>query len=516
MRILSINPGHDGAVAVVEDGELVCSLEAEKDSFPRHSPLGTTAIFDALKLAAGPPDALAIGGWHGGMSGTGVGYFGLDPPVSVETPVFGRPLRVISSSHERSHLLMATSMAPDAPLDECIILVWEGQLGAFYHWQRGGQVIDRIVVLSEPGNRYAALYAIADPDFAGPVPRLEYAGKLMALAAFADGPPSDADREAVDALLEVDRILPFDKAAFAQTSLYDAGVDTPPVHRAAAYLSRALFDVFHAVADRRLPRGLPLVISGGCGLNCEWNSRWAESPLFSSVFVPPCANDSGSAIGTAADAQVSLGGPCRIEWRVDAGLDFLHDVAPDPAVWAVERLDVGRLAAAIAEGGVVAWVHGRTEIGPRALGHRSLLASPLVPGSRDRLNAIKRREAYRPIAPSCLAEELDRWFVPARDDPYMLFFSQLRTDALPAVTHVDGSARVQSVGPRGPAGLRRLLEACAARTGYGVLCNTSLNYPGLGFINRASDLFRFATAHAIDDLVIDGSAYRRRDAPTRS
>jgi hydroxymethyl cephem carbamoyltransferase len=513
MRILGVNPAHDGAVVLVRDGALVYSLEAEKDSFPRHSAVGTATLLTALQLADDVPDAIAIGGWHGGMAGTGAGYFGLDSPTVREAHLLGRPVVVVSSSHERSHVFMAAGMAPEAPLDECAVLVWEGQIGAFYHWREGGRVIERMHVLSEPGNRYSALYPIADPQFGGAVPRLEHAGRLMALAAFADGPPSPAEREVADRLLDVERFFPFDKRSFAGTPLYNVGVHEPPVHRAAAYLSDRLFEIFHEAARRWLPTGLPLVISGGCGLNCDWNRRWAVCPIFSSVFVPPCANDSGSAIGTALDAQVVLGGACRLDWRVDVGPDFVHDAEPDDAIWNVGPLDVERLAARLADGAVAAWVQGRAEIGPRALGHRSLLASPLTADSHTRLNEIKRRESYRPIAPSCLSEELGRWFTPAREDPYMLYFANVTTDALPAVTHVDGTARVHSVGPSGPEALRKLLQAFAARTGYGVVCNTSLNYPGLGFINRASDLFRYAEERGIEDVVVADRAYRRVRSP---
>ncbi len=511
MRIVSVNPGHDGAVVLVRDGRLIHSIEAEKDSFARHSAVGTATLLAALTRADAVPDVLAVGGWYGGMSGTGAGYFGLDAPIVHEVSLFGRRVTLVSSSHERSHIFTATAMAPDAPLDECVVLVWEGQLGDFYHWRNGGAEIERLHVLSEPGNRYSALYAIADPQFGGPVPRLEYAGRLMALAAFADGPPTAEEQEVADILLGPGRFLPFDKRAFERSPLYDIGADEPPVHRTAAYLSDRLFGIFHDAAEQSLPRDLPLVISGGCGLNCDWNRRWAESDLFSSVFVPPCANDSGCAIGTAVDAQVAVGGECRLEWEVDAGLEFVLDVEPGPS-WQSGPLDFDQVARRIVEGGVVAWVQGRSEIGPRALGHRSLLASALRPESHTRLNEIKQREGYRPIAPSCLSEELGCWFAPAREDPYMLYFAQVVTDALPAVTHADGTARVHSVGPSGPAALRRLLEALSARTGYGVVCNTSLNYPGLGFINRASDLFRYAEERRIDDVVVGDRAYRRRTA----
>jgi hydroxymethyl cephem carbamoyltransferase len=303
-------------------------------------------------------------------------------------------------------------------------------------------------------------------------------------------------------------IEPLDKAALKDSPLYNAGVHTPLVHRAAAHLSDRLFDRFLELARRQLPAGLPLLISGGCGLNCEWNRRWAECGHFSDVFVPPCTNDSGSAIGAALDAQFTLGGPRRLEWDVYAGQEFEVDAEPG-ADWERTRLDHDALSGAITDGAVVAWVQGGAEIGPRALGHRSLLASPLRAETKDLLNRIKQREDYRPIAPACLLEEQPRWFDDDRDDPYMLFFANVTTDALPAVTHVDGTARVQSVGPSGDPRFRALLEAQSRRTGYGVLCNTSLNFKGLGFINRSADLFFYCERKGIDHAVIEDAWYRR-------
>ncbi len=226
--------------------------------------------------------------------------------------------------------------------------------------------------------------------------------------------------------------------------------------------------------------------------------------------MPPCTNDSGSAIGTAADALVHFGKPCRIDWTVDAGAPFHSDDKPADASWHRQTADPDQLAKWLERGGIVAWVQGRYEIGPRALGHRSLLASPLRAQSRAALNRIKEREDYRPIAPCCRYEELAEWFHPGVEDPYMLSFSHVKTTALPAVTHVDGSARVQSVRQRDEPTLHRLLSAFRELTGYGVLCNTSLNHKGAGFINRMTDLVRYCDSKNIDGFVVDGDWYRRR------
>jgi hydroxymethyl cephem carbamoyltransferase len=220
-------------------------------------------------------------------------------------------------------------------------------------------------------------------------------------------------------------------------------------------------------------------------------------------------NDSGSAIGTAADAALLLTGDGTIAWDVYSGLDFVRDVTPDPATWLHSRLDHDRVARRILDGRITAWVQGRWEIGPRALGNRSLLASPFDAASRDRLNQIKERESYRPIAPCCREEDLAALFDEAFPDPYMLYFRKVISPAIPAVTHVDGTARVQTVGAGGNPALHRLLTAVAGIAGTGVLCNTSLNWPGLGFINRLSDLLRYCERRGVTQIVAGDDCYVR-------
>nr|WP_322755413.1 carbamoyltransferase N-terminal domain-containing protein [Frankia sp. Cas3] len=398
MRILTMKAGHDGTIAFVEDGRLVDSLEGEKDSGDRYGAISARAVLQAMDMAPGPPDVLAVGGWYKPLSGYvshyGAGYFGLDAGVTTEGIFLGKPVTVFTSSHERSHLFMTAAMSPAAPLEECVILVWEGEIGSFYHWQEYGAKITPIHVMTEPGARYASLFGLADPTFddSGGTPRLQYAGKLMALTAYADGSgPGPKEKEVVNALLKSSRtFFPFEKNAYRTSALYNCGIDSPLLHNAARYLTIRLFETFRVVAEDRLPRGLPLLISGGCGLNCAWNRSWQESGLFTDVFVPPCANDSGSAIGTAMDAATYFGEPCRLEWNVYAGAPFHCDAKPDATRWSAQPLHFERLARRLLDGGVAAWVQGRYELGPRALGHRSLLASPLTAGTKERRNSSTR------------------------------------------------------------------------------------------------------------------------------
>lgn len=519
MRILSFKPGHDGSIALIDDGRLIFSIEAEKDSFDRYGQVTASTLIQAAELTDDLPDVIALGGWHrvvnGQLMDIGAGYFGPDR-FSVRAGLFfGKEIRCFTSSHERSHLFGATALFSHEPVEECVILTWEGQLGTFYHWSDFGNVVRTIDVLPQPGARYASLFALADPSFPdeGTLPPMDAAGKLMALAGHATSDATEDERQVVDSLLNAQiNFYPFYKTRFRQCSLYNRGVDTPPVHRAARYLTNRLFDVFRAVALTDCPRNVPLLISGGCGLNCEWNTAWVESGLFASVFVPPCANDSGSAIGTAADAYTQLCQKRGLEWSVYAGAYFCHDMVPTPDRWHQRDLDLDAIAAVLAGDEVVAWVQGRYEIGPRALGHRSLLASPLHAETKSRLNQIKGRESYRPIAPCCLVEDLNIHFATTISDPYMLHLASVRHDRLPATTHADGTARVQAVGHDDEPTLYRLLQAFRAVTGVGVLCNTSLNYKGTGFINSMSHLVSYCETNSISHFAVDNVWYQRAGA----
>ncbi len=156
---------------------------------------------------------------------------------------------------------------------------------------------------------------------------------------------------------------------------------------------------------------------------------------------------------------------------------------------------------------MIAWVQGKSEIGPRALGNRSLLASPFRASTRERLNRIKQREWYRPIAPVCLQEDANRLFGLNGGSPFMLYFQPVYAPELQAITHVDGSARVQTVSRDQNPALYDLLVAFKRRTGFGVLCNTSLNRKGQGFINRNSELFAYARENEIDAVVVNSRCY---------
>lgn len=520
---MGVKPGHDGALAVIEDRRLLLSLEAEKDSWQRHCDVTPMTFLEIAEHTGGPPDVIGLGGWRlaggAGQKSVGAGYHGVKDPVRRATSFFGHRSTLVSSSHVRSHIMAAVGLAPAAEHSLQAVLVWEGITGGFYLLDESFRVIRTVPVLTQPGARYAFLYAIADPTFPdeGAIPSLDDSGKLMALAAYGD--PDDADEEtsqAIDQILKVDTIYPAPKDQFRTAPFYNTGVTSAAAKTAAAVLTVRLFTKFAEAAEQHLPAGIPLRISGGCGLNCDWNAMWRGCGQFSSVFVPPCPNDSGSALGTAIDALQSVTGSPYIEWDVYSGLDFEHDTGPDQALWRRQPAEPHAVAHAIGNGDIIGWVQGRWEIGPRALGARSILAEPFHERTRDRLNAIKKREDYRPIAPCCRVEDITAAFNESFADPYMLYFRTVRSAELKAVTHVDGSARAQTVSRRSNPALHRLLTAFASQYGLGVLCNTSLNFKARGFINTMSGLVEFCQSHDFDGMVVGDVWYeRRRDRPNR-
>jgi hydroxymethyl cephem carbamoyltransferase len=506
MNIIGIHTGHDGAVALVENARLSMYIEAQKDNYPRYSHMRPGVLRNTLKYSTHSPDMIAVGSYvpyHGCENSiTSVRQFNLD----------GRLIPRFMTSHERAHIFCAYGLSHFEQGQPCYVLTWEGTIGTFYTINEKCEVTRVITPMTEPGHRYAMLYELADPEF-----NIDAnggskgtAGKLMALASAKDDSPLLTHEEQVLQKLlgdfSSDRVR---KGDFSYSPFMNIGVTDVRFRRFAYKLSEGLFDEFYSVAKVKLKNRWPLLITGGCGLNCDWNSKWRDSGLFEDVFIPPCADDSGCAVGVAVDAQRHFTGNAKLTWDTYVGEMFQHDVKV-PQAFECQELDYERVAQLLRKGLVVAWIQGRYEIGPRALGNRSLLAEPFLKTTANRLNQIKERESYRPIAPVCLEDQVSNWFAWHGPSPHMLFFQTVKCESLQAVTHDDGSARVQTVSERQNAPLYRLISAFYGLTGVGVLCNTSLNFKGRGFINRMSDLIRFVVERNVDAMVVDNYLYTRR------
>jgi carbamoyltransferase len=261
-----------------------------------------------------------------------------------------------------------------------------------------------------------------------------------------------------------------------------------------------------------------LVLSGGCALNCPANSAVFRKGG-TRIFVPPAVNDEGNSAGAAlccASLQgdaISFGtrlSPAEIAYK---GVD--HRALPRIGDYSdVQRLAVENpaefLAERIAEGAIVGIFEGKAEIGPRALGHRSLIASPLDAKNWSRVNLIKEREPWRPLAPVVLDQDFHTHFDGCPDDSfYMLFNANVKTDHLPAVTHRDRTARVQ-VAVEECGFIYRLLLAFRALTGIGVLLNTSFNGRGEPIVETPADALKAFATMNLGYLYLQGMVLRKR------
>ena len=236
------------------------------------------------------------------------------------------------------------------------------------------------------------------------------------------------------------------------------------------------------IRARNLGFSQNLVYMGGVALNCTANRFLGE--YFDKIWIMPCPGDAGSSLGAAALAHGH-----RINWR---GADLGHDIpGPYPVNGLLDRLLTER---------IVGVASGRAEFGPRALGNRSLLADPRGSEIKEKVNEIKRRQQFRPFAPVILAEVADDYFdMPTgwHHSPYMQSVARCRQPSLtPAICHVDGTSRVQTVARDG-SGMRELLEKWYVMTGCPMLLNTSLNIRGEPMVNDRADADRFEKLYGV-------------------
>lgn len=268
---------------------------------------------------------------------------------------------------------------------------------------------------------------------------------------------------------------------------------------------------FHSFLERLLVREMSLVlerlcapvprnlcIAGGCGLNIKWNSAIRGAGLFDEVWVPPFPNDSGSAIGTACAEMAAQKGFVPLEWSVYSGPALQRGEVPPE--WSAATCHIRELAIILASNKPVIFLAGRAELGPRALGGRSILAAATSPEMKNHLNDIKQREYFRPVAPICLEDRAPNIFNPGTPDRYMLFDHQTRSewrDKIPAVVHLDGSARLQTIPRTSHHVIAELLVEYEKLTGIPLLCNTSANLKGCGFFPDAAAACRWGRVERV-------------------
>lgn len=260
-----------------------------------------------------------------------------------------------------------------------------------------------------------------------------------------------------------------------------------------------------------------LTMAGGVALNCVANARIAREGPFEDVWVQPAAGDAGTSLGAAMFAAEKHGDRTTPMTTAALGREWSdEEIARRLDVAHVEYERPGDIAAAVAQilahDGVVGWFQGRSEFGPRALGHRSLLANPKYPQNLERLNNIKGREQFRPVAPMVLEERAAEIFEGHLPSPYMLFTHSVRPqwrDAVAAAVHVDGSARVQTVNAEQEPLVARMLREFDRLTGLPVTINTSFNTAGRPMVDDPRDALECFGSAPVDALAIGPFLLRR-------
>ncbi|GHE87150.1 carbamoyltransferase [Amycolatopsis deserti] len=540
MRVLGVNAVfHDPAAALVVDGRVVAAAEEERFSRRKHGkrpvPFSTWELPEqsirwCLAQAGIGPDELDAVGYSYDPGLVDHGLDGVDPgweelrttfarraPNFLETALPG--LDPDKVRFVRHHVAHAASSGLAAPLRDAAVLVADGR-GEATSYLAGEYRDGKLVELAAQrlphslGLRYEDLtehlgFARSSDEY-----------KVMALASY--GKPRFAEelRAEIAALGDGGfRAAPVDLSRFAPRRA--PGADFRPEHAdLAASMQQRIEEVLLDLARwLHLQTGQRnLTMAGGIALNCVANTRLLAEGPFDDIWVQPAAGDAGTALGAALHLAAELGEPAAPMRGADLGRGFTDaeiQKALEVARLPYERPDdlAATVAQALADDEIVAWFQGRAEFGPRALGHRSLLAHPGHQRNLERLNDVKGREQFRPVAPMVLADRARELFergpVPS---PYMLFVHDVRPewrDRIPAVTHVDGTARIQTVDPAAEPLVARMLEEFAARTGIPVVVNTSLNTAGRPMVDSPRDALECFGSSPIDLLAIGPFVVRR-------
>ncbi|MFI6340985.1 carbamoyltransferase N-terminal domain-containing protein [Streptomyces sp. NPDC050535] len=559
---------HSGGLALLEDNKLLFHIEVQKlHNNARYSSVADLRLISEILAAQGykvsDVDHWAVDGWDGAQYGhlplhnngsplelKVAPYRENDninslvrPGVTGELPIGGNTVSYNSYVHMSSHFAAAYCSSPFAARGEdSFVLVWDGGCFPRLYFvdgtrgtvENGGEVFPLIGHSYAMAAQYFGPWSRKRTERSQVVDDLSVAGKLMAYIAL--GKPQDAVQEALRDVFHKHFEAPTEAVAEYRRNVIGCGSSGEPSHRYThVYLSDAADRIatlgvsdedvlasMHQFLEEMLVARLVekirrwkgdgpwnLSFAGGCALNIKWNSALRAHPLFSDVWVPPYPDDSGSAIGTACAEYARTRGVSAVDWHVRLGPDLVT-TPRIPEGWTARECGPVEVARILHESGKpLVFLRGRAELGPRALGARSILAPPHDPAMKDLLNQIKDREYYRPVAPICMVEHAPDVFEPGTPDPYMLFDHEVRPewlDRVPAITHLDGTARLQTVSGQDDPVLAEVLRAYHTLSGIPVLCNTSANLNGSGFFPDAESAMRWGRT---DHVWADGVLYSK-------
>ncbi|GAA2594762.1 carbamoyltransferase C-terminal domain-containing protein [Actinomadura fulvescens] len=541
MRILGINSiFHDPAAALVVDGKVVAAADEERFSRRKHGkrPVPFSA-WELPEMAARwclqeagiePGDVDAIAYSYDphlaarGTQGHDKNWEQLRTLYAHRAPYFlSTSLPGIDAGsfryvpHHIAHAASAALAAPDPGDGDVLVLDGRGEAHSHLSGTYRDGALTTLSTQALP-HSLGLMYEELTEHLGFLRSSDEY--KVMALASYGEPRFLDEMRKRVRATEDGGfAVDPIDWGALAKARKDDAEMTDDHADLAASVQTRleeVLLDLASWLQARTGSRRLAM--AGGVALNCVANSRLAEAGLYDEIWVQPAAGDAGTALGAALHVAQEAGEP--IEAMPGAALGRGWDdrelaARLDAAHVPYERPDdlAATVADALARNEIVAWFQGRSEWGPRALGHRSLLAHPGHPGNLERLNAVKGREQFRPIAPMVALDHAAEIFEGPLPSPYMLFVHRVRPewrDRIAAVVHVDGTARIQTVSPADNPLVADLIEAFRVRTGLPVVVNTSLNTAGRPMVDDPRDALECFGSAPVDLLAIGPYVVRRR------
>ncbi|GAA1757846.1 carbamoyltransferase family protein [Kocuria aegyptia] len=537
MNYLGINAiFHDPAAALVVDGRVVAAAEEERFSRRKH---GKRPVpFSAWEL---PEQAMRWCLAEAGLTPAdldAVGY-SFDPAIAAEMP--DDPYDPVRVDYARRapgflaealpglgrgkvrfvehHVAHAASAGLAAPTRTSSVLVVDGRGEAHSHLAgryRDGEleILHRQALPESLGLLYESL-----TDHLGFL-RSSDEFKVMALASYGEPRFLPELREIVRATGDGGfRAQAPDWTRFAPRRIDDGTWGGDHADLAAsvqAVVEEVLVDLATWLHEQT--GDTVLTMAGGTALNCVANSRiWRETP-FEQVWVQPASGDSGTALGAAlhlAQEAGDLGAPqpTAALGRSWSGEELAQWLSTAQVPFTTPEDLAGEVADILADNGVIAWFDGRSEFGPRALGRRSLLANPMHPDNLERLNDVKGREQFRPVAPMVLEERAAEIFAGGpMPSPFMLFVHDVAPEwreRIPTVTHVDGTARIQTVTDEDNAGIAALLRAFDERTGVPVVVNTSLNTAGRPMVDDPRDALELFGSAPVAALVLGPHLVRR-------
>ena len=552
-REYRIAQGMDAAAVLLIDGQLVAAAEEERFTGKKHTgDFPINAIHYCLKhagLSAGEIDEIAHGFSYApyrelflkdkvsaALYDQVLSRTALLEQVRRNLPGFPDE-RVFAVGH---HLAHAASAAYTSGWDECLVVVNDamGEVESLSVYDFHNGEFERICSIGA-NDSIGVLYSLVTLHLGFDFNSDEY--KIMGLAPYGDParfrPFFEQAVEMRDdgtfriPILKLNRSRDERESytatrAYLDDHLIPRRLPSDPVTAAHKDVAAALQEclekvVLHVCSHFAEKTGLRRVaLAGGVALNCTANGKLMHSGQFDEVYVQPVAGDDGVALG-AALYRASLAGEA-VNRRLPAPL-FGPDFSDNEIEIALQRFgeriqwrrfnslaDTCACAAQlIADGRVIAWDRGRMEYGPRALGNRSILADPGHAEMRDRINAmVKKREAFRPFAPACALEQAPRWFDVAEGEqhPYMISVVDVRPEAqalLPAITHVNGSARLQTVSASDNPDFHALLLAVGETTGRQMVLNTSFNVKGQPIVNTPDEAIETFLGTGIEFLFLE-------------